>query len=124
MRMSMVSRWYSKLFVQLACLILKLVVRPVKGQVDDLLFEVKRRIEKGQRALITTLTKRMAEDLSSYLQEMDLKVHYLHSDVDTFERVEILQDLRAGVYDAVVGINLLREGLDLPEVSLVAIFGC
>ncbi|MCA9923991.1 MAG: excinuclease ABC subunit B, partial [Anaerolineales bacterium] len=96
-------------------------VRPVKGQVDDLLFEVKQRISRGQRALITTLTKRMAEDLADYLQEMDLRVHYLHSDVDTFERVEILQDLRAGVYDAVVGINLLREGLDLPEVSLVAI---
>lgn len=99
----------------------EICVRPIKGQVDDLLFEVKRRIERGQRALITTLTKRMAEDLADYLQEMDLQVHYLHSDVDTFERVEILQDLRAGVYDAVVGINLLREGLDLPEVSLVAI---
>jgi len=96
-------------------------VRPIKGQIDDLLFEVKKRIDRGQRALITTLTKRMAEDLADYLQEMNLQVHYLHSDVDTFERVEILQELRAGVYDAVVGINLLREGLDLPEVSLVAI---
>jgi excinuclease ABC subunit B len=96
-------------------------VRPIKGQVDDLLYEVKQRIERGERALITTLTKRMAEDLADYLQEMGLNVHYLHSEVETFERVDILQDLRAGVYDAVVGINLLREGLDLPEVSLVAI---
>ncbi len=99
----------------------QVLIRPVKGQVDDLLYEVKQRIDRGQRALITTLTKRMAEDLADYLQEMGLQVHYLHSEVDTFERVEILQDLRAGVYDAVVGINLLREGLDLPEVSLVAI---
>jgi excinuclease ABC subunit B len=96
-------------------------VRPIRGQVDDLLFELRKRVELGQRALITTLTKRMAEDLSDYLREMEMKVHYLHSEVDTFERVEILQDLRAGVYDAVVGINLLREGLDLPEVSLVTI---
>ena len=96
-------------------------VRPVRGQVDDLLYEVKQRIERGERALVTTLTKRMAEDLSDYLREMGIKVQYLHSEVDTFERVEILQDLRSGVYDAVVGINLLREGLDLPEVTLVAI---
>ncbi|MCA9918505.1 MAG: UvrB/UvrC motif-containing protein, partial [Anaerolineales bacterium] len=96
-------------------------IRPIRGQVDDLLFELRQRVALGERALITTLTKRMAEDLADYLREMDLKVHYLHSEVDTFERVEILQDLRAGVYDAVVGINLLREGLDLPEVSLVAI---
>ncbi|MFO7683014.1 MAG: helicase-related protein, partial [Chloroflexota bacterium] len=96
-------------------------VRPVKGQVDDLLFEVRRRVDRGERALITTLTKRMAEDLADYLSEMNLNVCYLHSEVETLERVEILQDLRKGVYDAVVGINLLREGLDLPEVSLVAI---
>ena len=96
-------------------------VRPVRGQVDDLLHEVKQRVARGQRALITTLTKRLAEDLADYLNEMGLKVHYLHSDVHTLERSEILLDLRAGVYDAVVGINLLREGLDLPEVSLVAI---
>lgn len=96
-------------------------IRPIKGQIDDLLFEVRRRVDKGQRALITTLTKRMAEDLTSYLQEMGVKVQYLHSDVETLERVEILQDLRRGLYDVVVGINLLREGLDLPEVSLVAI---
>lgn len=96
-------------------------VRPVRGQVDDLLFEIKQRIDRGERALVTTLTKRMAEDLADYLLEMGIKVHYLHSEVDTFERVEILQDLRSGIYDAVVGINLLREGLDLPEVSLVAI---
>jgi excinuclease ABC subunit B len=96
-------------------------IRPVKGQVDDLLGEINRRTGRGQRALVTTLTKRMAEDLSDYLLEMGVKVHYLHSEIQTLERVEILRDLRMGVYDVVVGINLLREGLDLPEVSLVAI---
>ena len=96
-------------------------VRPVRGQVDDLIGEVNRRIARGQRVLVTTLTKRMAEDLSDYLLEMGVKVHYLHSEVATLERTEILRDLRLGVYDVVVGINLLREGLDLPEVSLVAI---
>ncbi|NIM95315.1 MAG: excinuclease ABC subunit UvrB [Anaerolineales bacterium] len=96
-------------------------VRPIAGQIDDLVAEIRRRVEVGERALVTTLTKRMAEDLSDYLLDMDMKVHYLHSEVDTIERVEILRDLRLGVYDIVVGINLLREGLDLPEVSLVAI---
>ncbi|MGZ6388013.1 MAG: excinuclease ABC subunit UvrB [Ktedonobacterales bacterium] len=96
-------------------------VRPTEGQIDDLLAEVRERVEKSQRALITTLTKKMAEDLADYLQEMGVKVHYLHSEIDTIERVEILRDLRLGVYDVVVGINLLREGLDLTEVSLVAI---
>ncbi|MFN2277887.1 MAG: excinuclease ABC subunit UvrB [Candidatus Promineifilaceae bacterium] len=96
-------------------------VRPVRGQVDDLLGEINRRTEKGQRVLVTTLTKRMAEDLSDYLLEMGVKVHYLHSEVHTIERTEILRDLRMGVFDVVVGINLLREGLDLPEVSLVAV---
>jgi excinuclease ABC subunit B len=96
-------------------------VRPTKGQVDNLLEEIHKRIEKGQRALVTTLTKRMAEDLADYLKEMGIRTHYLHADIDTIERVEILRDLRLGVYDVVVGINLLREGLDLPEVSLVAI---
>jgi len=96
-------------------------VRPITGQVDDLLHELRRCIGSGQRALITTLTKRIAEDLSAYLQEMGIRVHYLHSDIQTFDRVERLQDLRYGNVDAVVGINLLREGLDLPEVSLVAI---
>lgn len=96
-------------------------VRPVRGQVDDLIGEINRRINNGQRVLVTTLTKRMAEDLSDYLLEMGIKVHYLHSEVATLERTEILRDLRLGVYDVVVGINLLREGLDLPEVSLVAI---
>jgi len=98
-----------------------LEVRPVMGQVDDLLGEIRRRTELGQRILVTTLTKRMAEDLSDYLLEMGVKVHYLHSEIDTLERTEILRDLRMGVFDVVVGINLLREGLDLPEVSLVAI---
>ncbi len=96
-------------------------VRPSKGQIDDLLGEIKRRVSKGQRALVTTLTKRMAEDLADYLKEMGIRTHYLHADIETIERVEILRDLRLGVYDVVVGINLLREGLDLPEVSLVAI---
>ena len=96
-------------------------VRPTEGQIDDLLAEIRRRVDSGQRVLVTTLTKKMAEDLADYLQEMGIKVHYLHSEIDTLERVEILRDLRLGVYDVVVGINLLREGLDLPEVSLVAI---
>ena len=96
-------------------------VRPTKGQVDDLVGEIKQRVERGERALVTTLTKRMSEDLSEYLQELGMKVHYLHSEVETLERVGILRDLRLGVFDVLVGINLLREGLDLPEVSLVAI---
>jgi excinuclease ABC subunit B len=96
-------------------------VRPIKGQIDDLIGEVNRRVQHGERALITTLTKRMAEDLADYMMELGIKVHYLHSDIQTLERVEILRDLRLGIYDVVVGINLLREGLDLPEVSLVAI---
>jgi len=96
-------------------------VKPVKGQIDDLIYQVKSRVARGERCLVTTLTKRMAEELSDYLREMEIKTHYLHSEVETLERVEILRDLRLGVYDVVVGINLLREGLDLPEVSLVAI---
>jgi excinuclease ABC subunit B len=96
-------------------------VRPTAGQVDDLVGEIRQRIERGERVLVTTLTKRMAEDLSDYLMELGLKVHYLHSEVETLERVSILRDLRLGVFDVIVGINLLREGLDLPEVSLVAI---
>jgi excinuclease ABC subunit B len=96
-------------------------VKPTKGQIDDLLEQIRRRVDRGQRCLVTTLTKRMAEELAEYLQEMGIKTHYLHSEVQTLERVEILRDLRLGVYDVVVGINLLREGLDLPEVSLVAI---
>jgi excinuclease ABC subunit B len=96
-------------------------VRPISGQIDDLLHEIKQTTAKHQRVLVTTLTKRMAEDLTEYLQELQIKVTYLHSDIDTLERTDILRDLRLGVYDVVVGINLLREGLDLPEVSLVAI---
>jgi len=96
-------------------------VKPVKGQIDDLIYQIKSRVAKGERCLVTTLTKRMAEELSDYLREMEIKTHYLHSEVETLERVQILRDLRLGVYDVVVGINLLREGLDLPEVSLVAI---
>jgi excinuclease ABC subunit B len=96
-------------------------IKPTKGQIDDLLEQIKARVDRGERCLVTTLTKRMAEELADYLIEMGIKTHYLHSEIDTIERVEILRDLRLGVYDIVVGINLLREGLDLPEVSLVAI---
>lgn len=98
-----------------------IIVRPVEGQVDDLIAEIRDRVIKRQRVLVTTLTKRMAEDLSEYLDELNIKVQYLHSDVDTLERTDILRDLRLGIYDVLVGINLLREGLDLPEVSLVTI---
>jgi len=96
-------------------------VRPIRGQMDDLLAEIKARVASGERTLVTTLTKRMAEMLSDHLKELGIKVHYLHSDVKTLDRIDILRDLRLGKYDVVVGINLLREGLDLPEVSLVAI---
>jgi excinuclease ABC subunit B len=96
-------------------------VRPTQGQIDDLLREIRQRVERGERVLVTTLTKRMSEDLADYLLELGIKVHYLHSENETLERIEILRDLRLGVFDVVVGINLLREGLDLPEVSLVAI---
>jgi len=96
-------------------------VRPTRGQVDDLIHEIRKRVEVGERVLVTTLTKRMAEDLADYLLELGIKVHYIHSEVETLERVGILRDLRLGVFDVIVGINLLREGLDLPEVSLVAI---
>jgi excinuclease ABC subunit B len=99
----------------------EIIVKPVRGQIDDLLEQISTRVSRGERVLVTTLTKRMAEDLADYLADMGVKVHYLHSEVYTIDRVEILRDLRAGVYDVVVGINLLREGLDLPEVSLVAI---
>jgi len=99
----------------------EVIVRPTAGQVDDLIAEIRRRIEREERTLVTTLTKKMAEDLTSYLQELGIRVQYLHSDVQSLERAEILRDLRLGTYDVVVGVNLLREGLDLPEVSLVAI---
>ncbi len=99
----------------------EVIVRPVDGQVDDLLTEIRERIKRDERVLVTTLTKRMAEDLTEYYAELGIRVRYLHSDIDTLERIEILRDLRAGEFDVLVGINLLREGLDLPEVSLVAI---
>jgi excinuclease ABC subunit B len=98
-----------------------ITVRPTAGQIDDLLGEIRATVERGERALVTTLTKKMAEDLADYLAELGIKVQWLHSEVDTLERIEILRDLRLGVYDVLVGINLLREGLDLPEVTLVAI---
>jgi excinuclease ABC subunit B len=97
-------------------------VRPIDGQVDDIIAEINKRTEKQERVLITTLTKRLSEDLTNYLKNIGIKVAYLHSDIDTLERTEILRDLRLGKYDVLIGINLLREGLDLPEVSLVAIF--
>jgi excinuclease ABC subunit B len=96
-------------------------VRKIEGQIDDLLAEIRDTTAKGQRVLVTTLTKRMSEDLTEYLKELNIKVAYLHSDVDTLDRTDILRDLRLGIYDVLIGINLLREGLDLPEVSLVAI---
>ena len=99
----------------------KIEVRPAEGQIDDLMEEIRKCINNGERVLVTTLTKRMAEDLADYLSELDIKVHYLHSEINALERVEILRELRLGVYDVIVGINLLREGLDLPEVSLVSI---
>src|SRR6185436_15614059 len=97
------------------------ILRPASSQVDDLLSEVSKRVKVNERVLVTTLTKRMAEDLTEYLAEHGVKVRYLHSDIDTVERVEIIRDLRKGLFDVLVGINLLREGLDIPEVSLVAI---
>jgi excinuclease ABC subunit B len=99
----------------------ELVVRPAKAQVDDLLDEIRKRVETGERVLVTTLTKRLAEDLTDYYQELGVRVRYLHSDIDTLERVEIIRELRRGTFDVLIGINLLREGLDIPEVSLVAI---
>ena len=99
----------------------EVVVRPTKGQIDDLVDEINLRVERDQRVLVTTLTKKMSEDLTDYLLELGIRVRYLHSEVDTLERVEILRSLRLGEFDVLVGINLLREGLDLPEVSLVAI---
>lgn len=96
-------------------------VRPTKGQIDDLIHEIRQRTQKEERVLVTTLTKKMAEDLTDYLLENNVRVRYLHSDIDTLQRVELLRQLRLGEYDVLVGINLLREGLDLPEVSLVAI---
>jgi excinuclease ABC subunit B len=99
----------------------EIFVRPTEGQVDDLLGEIKDRVTRNERSLITTLTKRMAEDLTEYLQERGIRVRYLHSEINSIERIEILQDLREGEFDVLIGVNLLREGLDLPEVSLVAI---
>jgi excinuclease ABC subunit B len=99
----------------------EVIVKPTKGQIDDLMHEIRTRAEKDERVLVTTLTKKMAEDLTDYMLELGIQVRYLHSDIDTLRRVELLRELRAGEFDVLVGINLLREGLDLPEVSLVAI---
>ena len=99
----------------------EIIVRPVEGHMKDLINELKKRIERNEKALVTALTKKMAENIAEYLQDQGIKVHYLHSEIETLDRVRILKDLRLGVYDAIVGVNLLREGLDLPEVSLVAI---
>src|SRR5205085_2726938 len=99
----------------------EIVIRPVKGQVDDLIGVIRERVAKSERVMVTTLTKRMAEDLTRYLLELGIKVNYLHSDVETLERIAVIRDFRSGVYDVIVGINLLREGLDIPECSCVAI---
>ena len=99
----------------------QVVVKPTKGQIDDLVHEIRERAERDERVLVTTLTKKMAEDLTDYLLELGIRVRYLHSEVDTLRRVELLRQLRLGEFDVLVGINLLREGLDLPEVSLVSI---
>ena len=99
----------------------KIVIKPIKNQIDDLIKEIRLREEKNERVLVTTLTKKMAEDLTDYLSDAGLRVRYLHSEVDTLRRIELLRELRLGEYDVLIGINLLREGLDLPEVSLVAI---
>ena len=99
----------------------EVIVKPIEGQIEDLMSEINKRIEKNERVLVTTLTKKMAEDLTEYLKGFDIKVRYMHSEIDTIERMEIIRDLRLGEFDVLVGINLLREGLDLPEVSLVAI---
>src|SRR5205807_112643 len=99
----------------------QVVIKPTKGQIEDLILEINERVRQKERVLVTTLTKRMSEELSTYLEERDIKVAYLHSDIETLERQDVLDRLRMGEYDVLVGINLLREGLDLPEVSLVAI---
>ena len=99
----------------------EIVVKPTTGQIDDLIGEIRERTAKNERVLVTTLTKKMSEDLTDYLLELGIRVRYLHSEVDTLRRVELLRELRLGEFDVLVGINLLREGLDLPEVSLVAI---
>jgi excinuclease ABC subunit B len=99
----------------------EIIIKPTEGQVDDIILQVRERAKKKERVLVTTLTKRMAEDLSAYLEELDLRVKYIHSDIDAIERVKILKELRQGQFDCLVGVNLLREGLDLPEVSLVAV---
>src|SRR5690606_30531011 len=96
-------------------------IRPIEGQIDDLMYEIRQRAENNERVLVTTLTKKMSEDLTAYLKDAGIKVNYLHSEIKTLERIEIIRELRMGVYDVLVGINLLREGLDIPEVSLVTI---
>jgi len=117
----MPGRWWSRWCGPPDLVDPEVEVRPASSQVDDVLQEIRIRVDKNERVLITTLTKRMAEQLTDYLTDNGVKVRYLHSDVDTVERVEILRDLRLGTFDVLVGINLLREGLDIPEVSLVAI---
>ena len=111
----------SKSLGQPDCWILRFDVKPVENQIDDLIEQINIRIKKNERVLVTTLTKKMAEDLSKYLTSLDYKVRYMHSDIKALERMEIIRDLRLGKFDVLVGINLLREGLDIPEVSLVAI---
>ena len=114
-------RWWSRSSAPQGLLDPQVAVKPTDGQIDDLISEINLRVEKRERVLVTTLTKKMAEDLTSYLEGYGIKVRYMHHDIDTVERMEIIRDLRLGEFDVLVGINLLREGLDIPEVSLVAI---
>ncbi len=114
-------KWWNKSSARQDCLDPIISVRPIEGQIDDLISEIQERTAKNERVLVTTLTKKMSEDLTDYLKEIGIKVNYLHSEVKTLDRIEIIRELRLGVYDVLVGINLLREGLDIPEVSLVAI---
>ena len=121
MSLSIHRKWFSKLSARQDFLDPTLEVRPIEGQIDDLIGEIHDRVKKNERVLVTTLTKKMSEDLTDYLKEIGIKVQYLHSEVKTLERIEIIRELRLGKYDVLIGINLLREGLDIPEVSLIAI---
>ena len=115
------TKWWSRLYVRRDCWIRRSTCRKTEGQIDDLIAEINKVTEREERVLVTTLTKKMAESLTDYLKDVGIRVKYLHSEIDTLERTEIIRDLRTGEFDVLVGINLLREGLDIPEVSLVAI---
>ena len=121
MSLSIHQKWFEQIIRPTGLLDPTIEVRPIEGQIDDFIGEIHERIKKNERVLITTLTKKMSEDLTDYLKEIGIKVQYLHSEVKTLERIEIIRELRLGKYDVLVGINLLREGLDIPEVSLITI---